>query len=78
MADLIRRSGSLILRRSALKHPLVWHRKAGTGFTASIAKLTKSLGTNIIRSLAAQLSGEVTGSPAWQGDMLGNGPTAVP
>src|SRR6516162_7558585 len=45
MADLIRRSGSLILRRSALKHPLVWHRKAGTGFTASIAKLTESAGT---------------------------------
>ena len=45
MADLIRRSGSLILRRSALKHPLVWHRKAGIGFTASIAKLTESAGT---------------------------------
>src|SRR5215471_15022088 len=45
MVDLIRRPGSLILRRSALMHPLVWHRKASTGFTASIAKLTESAGT---------------------------------
>jgi hypothetical protein len=45
MADLIRRPGLLILRRSALKHPWVSHRKASTGFTASIAKLTESAGT---------------------------------
>jgi len=45
MADLTRRPGSMILRGSALKHPLVWHRKASTGITASIAKLTESAGT---------------------------------
>src|SRR5215467_2651669 len=45
MVDLIRRPGLLILRRSALKHPWVLHRKASTGFTASTAKLTESAGT---------------------------------
>jgi hypothetical protein len=45
LLDLIRRRGSLLPRRSALKHPLVWHRKASTGITASIAKLTESAGT---------------------------------
>jgi len=45
MADLTRRPGSMIPRGSALKHPLVWHRKASTGITASIAKLTESAGT---------------------------------
>ena len=43
--DLIRRRRSLLPRRSALKDPLVSHRKASTGFTASIAKLTESAGT---------------------------------
>ena len=40
------RTGSPITRRSALKHLLVEHRKASTGITASIAKLTKSAGTS--------------------------------
>ena len=45
MVDMICRPGLLILRRSALKPPWVSHRKASTGFTASIAKLTESAGT---------------------------------
>jgi hypothetical protein len=42
--DLISRRSSLLPRRSALKHPLVWHRKASTGITASIVKLIESAG----------------------------------
>jgi hypothetical protein len=45
LLNLISRWGSLLPRRNALKHPLVWHRKASTGITASIAKLTESAGT---------------------------------
>jgi hypothetical protein len=45
LLDLVRRAGVLIPRRSALKHPLVRRRKASTGITASIAKLTESAGT---------------------------------
>ena len=45
LLDLIRCVG-VSPRRSALKHPLVRHREAIAGITASIAKLTKSAGTS--------------------------------
>ena len=46
LLGLLRPAGSLTLRRSALMHRLVWHRKASVGTTVSIAKLTESAGTS--------------------------------
>jgi hypothetical protein len=46
LLHLIHRAHLLIPRRSALRRPLVQHRTANTGITASIAKLTENAGTS--------------------------------
>jgi hypothetical protein len=46
LLDLIRRAGVMVPWRSALKHPLVRHRRTIVGITTSIGKLAESAGTS--------------------------------